>query len=118
MAWAAGCFPSYARQSSGDVDAGPSSSQPPLGCLDCERRRHGRAQGKWAEEGLYYFDYEQPSSPWLTVGAVAAAIGVVLLCLFPLAPYKMKARPPSPISLSSCIRLLIHVVVSASSSDD
>mmetsp|Transcript_2710 Transcript_2710/g.8015 ORF Transcript_2710/g.8015 Transcript_2710/m.8015 type:complete len:447 (+) Transcript_2710:188-1528(+) len=47
-------------------------------------------QGSWSEDYFYYFAYEQPSSPWVMVGALALAIGVVLLCLFPLAPYKIK----------------------------
>lgn len=60
------------------------------------RARLSIMQGSWSEDYFYYFAYEQPSSPWVMVGAVALAIGVVLLCLFPLAPYKLKVRAPPP----------------------
>ncbi len=34
--------------------------------------------------------YDLPTSPWLLIGSIGVAAGVVLLCLFPLAPYKLK----------------------------
>lgn len=47
-------------------------------------------QLKWSEDGFYYYTYELPTSPWLFVGAVASAVAVLLICLFPLAPYQIK----------------------------
>lgn len=44
----------------------------------------------WAEEGFYKWTYDLPTSPWLLIGSVGLAAAVLLLCLFPLAPYKLK----------------------------
>lgn len=45
---------------------------------------------KLSEEGFYAWTYDLPTSPWLLIGSIGLAAVVVLLCLFPLAPYKLK----------------------------
>lgn len=45
----------------------------------------------FGEEAFYLWTYERPTSPWTYVIAVLGVLGVLLACLFPLAPYPVKA---------------------------
>jgi predicted membrane channel-forming protein YqfA (hemolysin III family) len=44
----------------------------------------------WTEDSFYAWTYDLPASPWLLIGSIGLAVAVLLLCLFPLAPYKLK----------------------------
>lgn len=44
---------------------------------------------RWADDGFYVWKYELPTSPWFYVGAGGLVVLVLLLCLFPLAPYQV-----------------------------
>ena len=43
---------------------------------------------KWEDDAFYVWRYELPTSPWFYVGAGALVVLVLMLCLFPLAPYQ------------------------------
>ena len=45
---------------------------------------------RWTEDSFYAWTYDLPASPWLLIGSIGLAAMVLLLCLFPLAPYKLK----------------------------
>lgn len=45
---------------------------------------------RWADDAFYIWTYELPTSPWFYVGAGALVLLVLMLCLFPLAPYQIK----------------------------
>lgn len=45
---------------------------------------------RWTEDSFYAWTYDLPTSPWLLIGSIGLAATVLLLCLFPLAPYKLK----------------------------
>ena len=51
---------------------------------------------RWAEEAFYVWTYELPTSPWFYVGAGALVVLVLMMCLFPLAPYQVRPPPPPP----------------------
>ena len=44
----------------------------------------------FVEEAFYAYTYERPTSPWLYLWASLATLGVLLACMFPLAPAPIK----------------------------
>lgn len=47
-------------------------------------------------DAFYVWTYELPTSPWFYVGAGALVVLVLMMCLFPLAPYQVNPPPPGP----------------------
>jgi translocation protein SEC62 len=59
---------------------------PPRLLPRCPRRLQ-----RFAEADFYAWTYDRPTSPWVYAAAAAAAVGVFLVCLFPMAPAWTKA---------------------------
>ncbi len=46
---------------------------------------------RWVDDGFYMWRYDMPTSPWFYVSAGALVVLVLLVCLFPLAPYQARS---------------------------
>lgn len=51
----------------------------------------GPDAGRFSEDGFYAWTYDKPTSPLVYVFSLLAAVGVIMVCLFPVAPYWFKA---------------------------
>lgn len=64
---------------------------------------------KFDEDGFYAWTYEKPTPPWVYAVSALSAVGVILLCLFPIAPNWVKIGVLY--SLAGLLAILIGILI-------
>ncbi len=57
------------------------------------RTRAIHQEQAWDADGFYAWTYERPTSVWFYALSALMVVAVIAVCLFPLAPYRVKVRP-------------------------